>query len=233
MAEILLAAGFASTKYQVGHTAEKLSEYFEEDVEGICYTDALRKKQAFFDRDLIISHSGGIDAIQYADSQQVVAVAPPVPHTITNLVTRGFKKMRQCEDAFDGSFKQSSLYEGLGHGVTILKQIHRLIKVNGFGIGQCLARRGIDVTLAWMKDDGLFDYASEEARRSWLDATNYTNAVKVKEINGDHVRFTNDPIKVLGEVAAQKSLLSPRLTAETKEDRSFVMQQLSVAQGLM
>lgn len=215
MAEILLTAGFASTKRQVDRTAQALSEHYNKDVEGITYTDALRKTGAFFSgRELVVTHSGGIDALDRSSvkAERVISIAPPVPHTITGLVTRGFKKMRQCEDAFGGTFKQSSLYEGLSHSMRSMQQIRNLSNVNGFEIAHDLAKRGTDMTLALMSDDGLFDYQSHEAQEAWFDATSphVANKVKVTEVAGDHIRFTNDPVKVLGEIAAAKLLSSPR-----------------------
>ncbi len=217
-AEVILTAGFASTKHQVERTSKRLSEYLDKDVEGINYTDALAKNRAFFDgRDFIITHSGGINALDRPGirADQIIAIAPPVPQSMTELIVRGFHKLRQCEGQFEAGFRQSSAYEGCRHLARSVKQIHELSRVSCFTLAQRLASNGSDITIAMMSDDGLFDYHTPHAEDDWFDIG---GRVHVKEIAGDHLRFTNEPIAVMRDIALASTLMVPRFVDSRPAD---------------
>ena len=205
MAEKLVIGGFASTKKQIQTVATTLSEHLGVDVEGLNFREARAKHRAFFDGRSIITHSGGMLPISGSEPDTVIAVAPPVPESVSKLLWRGWlmgRKLNHLELAVK-KYCDTSQYEALRHPKTHFGCLPEISHFNAFTSAQQLAARGVKTTIALMRKDGIFHYPDQSIERQ---EGNYKAVV----IDGEHVDFTHRPIETLGAISlAQEVYLSP------------------------
>lgn len=214
MAERVLVGGFASTEAQVKATALEVSDYYDEDVEGMNFRMARSKDRAYFNDKKVDTHSSGMLAIEGSHPAELTALAPPVPEHQAMLIWRGWvmgRKLRQAEHAHR-RIQDTSEYEMLRHFKANFGALPEISQFNAFNAARKLAQHGTKTMVGLMGQDGIFTYDSRDIIASATEAVHA--GVEIAVAAGNHVRFTNFPRDVLADIALKQAALPLALQSE-------------------
>jgi hypothetical protein len=204
---IVFIGGFASNKNQLVITRRELETFFGQRVEVIplrlaTHNPTLVKrlvKDAF-----VITHSAGILAVLHAKPKKVVVIAPPVPMRRLKLAYHGLlKTVYLLKDTATLERQQKiKLYHfhATKDLIRFLPFYLRLMKrVSIFDtIPTCitLAQKGVDITVAFMSRDSLFQRQSDgdlvPAKVHGIEIKTY--------IEGEHDELLLYPARVLEDI---------------------------------
>lgn len=211
MTEIVVAGGFGSGRNQMNHVAESIGTAFGEKATGKSYSDAESDLESFahtIDASHAYSHSGGFlliyrSIVLGARPKEVTAIAAPVPEQIKRLMVRGaFIGVgfgQKIVDELEQKFEDPR--ELVRHPfVNFAKRLPELSRFDSLAAAADIADRGIPVTLAYMKQDGLFRLDTEDVTAGVEKARSF--GACVVSIEGKHCEFTHRPLDVLGRIAS-------------------------------
>lgn len=206
MKQKVVVGGFASDKKQIEKVSLTLSEHFDEDVIGLNFREARQTRRAFFDGRDVITHSAGMMAILGSIPKSVIAVAPPIPEPLYKLLWRGAVLGRKLRlgSRNDGEPSSSCLDELVHHARSNFGALPDISSFDALQEARWYQFHNVPTTVVLMNNDSLFRLhtpaiceAVERAQRM---------NVRVVTSPGEHVRFTHDPVGVLGSMAVAESM---------------------------
>ncbi len=221
-AKKVLIGGFGSSKYQVNWMAARMSGYFDEEVVGETFVDAMRDPDAIASRIAqreVFTHSAGMLALNRVLWREpaskpidVIAIAPPIPTRAIKLAVGALGITRTLMTdtlIYKGSRKSNSLHAAymageigrhLKHHVGVIPAISQF---DSFEAARQQQAQNIQTQIIMMNNDEFF-YADY---RQLVSAQE--NSVDVRYIKGEHSDFINRPTHVM-ELIDTENRLRPR-----------------------
>lgn len=204
----VVVGGFASDKRQIHTVAEKLSEYYDQDVVGVNFREARQYPERlanFISDKEVITHSAGFVAVQNVlrewstKPRSITAIAPPIPESIGYLVWRGFRMGSSGVTDRLSSIRDELVY----HAKSNFGALPIISRFNALDAAVWDVNHDIDTTVAVMSQDKLFpsgQYADDIMGRE----------LRVIGLHGEHLRFSYEPVDVMSEIALAQTV---KLTA--------------------
>lgn len=199
--------GFASNHRQVEIVADELSQFFDDEVEGLSLREAISEPvrvDAMVRGSCVVTHSAGIIALHHTSPREIVAVAPPIPVSVPRLVGRAAVKTSKLTigslrsmDRFrrvNGYNIQSSA-ELIAHPISNFRLLGGISQVDSLELAAAAYQNDIDVTIGFMSEDVFFrptDTQLEHARKIGLHI--------VSGVKGEHDEVLLYPNRVVNDI---------------------------------
>lgn len=203
MSEVVYVSGFANPKHETRKVAADIASFFDKDVEGLSLLSAMNTFPGYFEGKSMVTHSGGLLVADRAHPAEVIAVAPPVPMPLSRLIRRGIalgKEQGKQPGTDKLELTNRTEYELLCHPIANSRVLREISQFNAFDSTAKLAAHGTKVTLALMKDDGIYRYEADKLVRGAKLAAEL--GARVLTLEGNHVRILNDADGILSEATA-------------------------------
>lgn len=206
MTRKIIVGGFASEQRQMDRVARSFSEFYDEDVEGVSFRSAMNNPLALDELvrgGTVFTHSAGMVAIKDTMPREIIAVAPPVPTSVTRLIARSARGAHDlARESFSQPLKQQLTLAGRGAELGLEVFWHPRAHLGRLGVistfdaierGIAAQSAGIETDIAFMDHDQLFQLSNGNRIRA-------ANAgLSVLTLHGGHEKLLFEPDELIAE----------------------------------
>ncbi len=202
MSHKIVVGGVASSEVHMKRVTEKLSAYYDEEIEGVTLKDAFNdplRLSHMLDGNTVLTHSTGMEAIRHTNPQEIVAIAPVLRSSPGCLLGRtALSIMELAGKQLLPHDLHSEVGESMKEAAKELLRyrkeygyLGRIARSHAFEIANQAREAGIPTSIAFMSGDRMFQPNPTELRRAIALGT------RAVSIAGPHEEFTYNPVGVM------------------------------------
>lgn len=209
MDKILYIGGMASNSYQVKVVSDELERHYGLNVVGMSFREA-QKDLALVARlaaeSLVITHSAGMMLLKHVTPLELIAIAPPMPLSISRLIMSNIPRTSALLKSYKGlperrhkilRYNRGATVEHLTHPRYNAGQVKRLSVFDAAKEAVAMTTNGAKVTLCLMDTEHVF---VDTPSHPHIDMAKEHGVIVHQNVDGHHDEFLLYPLEVLAKI---------------------------------